>query len=56
MTNAGVRDLVHELQVHQIELEIQNSELVQAQADFRVASEKYDELFDFAPIGLFSIG
>jgi PAS domain S-box-containing protein len=56
MTDAEVGGLVHELQVHQIELEMQNDEFVQAQADLRESSEKYGDLFDFAPIGYFVWG
>ena len=47
------RALVHELQVHQIELEMQNEELQRAQAAAEEASEKYYDLFDFAPVGYF---
>jgi PAS domain S-box-containing protein len=45
--------LVHELQVHQIELEMQNQELLDARATSDELSIKYMELFDFAPIGFF---
>lgn len=47
------RALVHELQVHQIELEIQNEELQRARMEAEEASEKHFDLFDFAPTGLF---
>ena len=52
-TEADVRALVHELQVHQIELEMQNEELQRAQAQAQEALEKYLDLFDFAPVGYF---
>jgi hypothetical protein len=42
---------IHQLEVHEIELELQNEELLQAQAAAQDAAEKYIELFDFAPIG-----
>lgn len=42
--------LIHELRVHQIELEIQNEELVAARAQAESALRGYTELFDFAPI------
>ena len=47
------RALLHELQVHQIELEMQNEELLRARAAAEEASEKYSDLFDFAPVGYF---
>ena len=52
-SEADARALVHELQVHQIELEMQNEELQRAQAAAEEASEKYGDLFDFAPVGYF---
>jgi PAS domain S-box-containing protein len=48
-----VRALLHELQVHQIELEMQNEALVKAQAVAREAADNYTELFDFAPVAYF---
>ena len=53
IANASALALVHELQVHQIELEMQNEELQRAQAAAEEASEKYHDLFDFAPVGYF---
>ncbi|MDD1750141.1 MAG: PAS domain S-box protein [Methanothrix sp.] len=49
------RALVHELQVHQIELEMQNDELKRAKLEAEEALTKYSDLYDFAPIGLFSL-
>jgi two-component system, cell cycle sensor histidine kinase and response regulator CckA len=51
---ADVRNWVHELQVHQIELEIQNEELRQAQQTISNAMTKYADLYDFAPVGYFT--
>ena len=45
--------LVHELQVHQIELEMQNQELLDARATADELSIKFMDLFDFAPTGHF---
>ena len=43
--------LVHELAVHQIELEMQNEELRQARDDLEKILEKYTDLYDYAPVG-----
>ena len=53
MSETDARALVHELQVHQIELEMQNEELQRAQAAAEEASERYGDLFDFAPVAYF---
>lgn len=42
---------VHELEVHQIELEMQGEELAQARDDVETMLEKYTDLYDFAPVG-----
>jgi len=47
--------LIHELQVHQIELEMQNEELKIAHQQAYEAIEKYVELYDYAPTGYFSL-
>src|SRR5262249_38664267 len=44
--------LVHEIRVHEIELEMQNDELRAARRELEVTLNRYRELFDFAPIGL----
>jgi PAS domain S-box-containing protein len=43
--------LIHELQVHQVELEMQNRELREAQLRVEEASERYADLYEFAPAG-----
>jgi PAS domain-containing protein len=47
--------LLHELQVHQIELEMQNEELMQANEAAETALRKYTMLYDFAPMGYFTL-
>ncbi len=55
MAEVDVRALLHELQVHQIELEMQNEELLRAHVALQEVSDKYHDLFDFAPIGYFRL-
>ena len=50
-----VKRLVHELQVHQIELEMQNEELIQANERAESALKKYTMMYDFAPMGYFTL-
>ena len=52
---ADTQQLLHELQVHQIELEMQNAELQQSRDQLEVALEKYADLYDFAPVSYFSL-
>jgi PAS domain S-box-containing protein len=47
--------LHHELQVHQVELEMQNAELRQARDELETALEEYTDLYDFAPVGYFTL-
>ena len=51
MSPEEVQHLVHELQVHQIELEMQNEELRKSQLELEVARDRYATLFDFTPVG-----
>ncbi len=55
-TEPEAQRLVHELQVHQIELEMQNEELWQSRAEAEARLERYTELYDFAPVGYLTLG
>lgn len=47
--------LLHELQVHQIELEMMNAELRQSRDDAEMSLEKYYDFYEFAPVGYFTL-
>lgn len=55
LLEADTRKLLHELQVHQVELEIQNEELEQAHAECQAALESYTQLYDHAPVAYFTL-
>jgi PAS domain S-box-containing protein len=54
-TDAESQRLLHELEVHQIELEMQNEELRKARDEREALLEKYADLYDFAPVGYFTL-
>lgn len=55
LKEANANKLLHELQVHQIELEMQNEELRNAYEAMETALKKYTILFDLSPLGYFSL-
>ncbi|MDF2435887.1 MAG: domain S-box protein [Bacteroidota bacterium] len=52
---SDVKELVQQLQVHKIELEMQNEELKSAQHELEKSRNKYLSLFDMAPVGFFTL-
>jgi hypothetical protein len=54
-TNADLQRLVHELQVHQIELEMQNEELIQTRMQLERTLEMYVGLYTLARVGYFTL-
>ena len=54
-TAEDVNKLIHELQVYQIELEMQNDELLRAHVELEESRSKYYDLYELAPTGYFVI-
>jgi PAS domain S-box-containing protein len=52
---ADALKLLHELQVHQVELAMQHEQLEQNRAEVAESLERYIERFDFAPVGYFTV-
>jgi len=48
--------ILHELRVHQIELEMQNEELLRSHQELEASRARYFELYNFAPVGYLTIG
>ena len=53
LSEPEMQALNHELEVHQIELELQNEELRRAQRELQDSRNRFADLFEFAPVGYF---
>lgn len=51
----AVRQLVHELDTYQIELELQNEDLRQAQEELELARRRFADLYEFSPAGYLTV-
>jgi PAS domain-containing protein len=54
-TASDALTLLHELQVHQVELELQAQELHESRSELETALRRQIELYDFQPVGCFTI-
>ncbi|MFT7634155.1 MAG: PAS domain S-box-containing protein [Mariniblastus sp.] len=55
MSNEEVQSMVYDLQVHQIELKLQNEELLTAQLELANSRDEFSDLYDFAPVGYLTL-
>ncbi len=55
MDSSDVSELIHELEVRQVELEVQNEELRRAHDQLAQARNHYRDLYEFAPVGYLTV-
>jgi diguanylate cyclase (GGDEF)-like protein/PAS domain S-box-containing protein len=55
LLESSSKEILHELQLHQIDLEMQNEELWQARAALEVSRDRYVNLYEFSPVSYLTI-
>jgi PAS domain S-box-containing protein len=55
MSTTDMQRTIHELRVHQIELQMQNDELRRIQQELEAAKDRYSNLYDFSPVGYLTV-
>lgn len=51
LSSIEIKEILHELHLHQIELELQNEELLRVQSELEAEKERYFDLYELAPVG-----
>ena len=54
-THETMDKVLHELRVHQLELQMQNEELRRIQGEIEFSHQRYFEFFDLAPVGYIAL-
>ncbi|ACF43563.1 two-component system sensor histidine kinase NtrB [Pelodictyon phaeoclathratiforme] len=55
LSQGDMHRMIHELSVHQIELQMQQEELLQSKDELEDALARYTRLYDFAPVGYLTL-
>ena len=55
LSHLALRSILHELHIHQIELEMQNEELLRSHVEIDASRARYFDLFELAPVGYFTV-
>nr|WP_320014296.1 PAS domain-containing protein [uncultured Desulfobacter sp.] len=55
LSREEIGEVIHELEVHKIELEMQNDELCAAQKELEISRKRYFDLYNLAPVGYFVV-